>query len=325
MKIRASLITVIACVAALCAAADSYSLEYPVKPVRLVVPFPPGGAPDTLGRMLGDKLGERWGQQVLVENRLGAGGNVAYGSVATSAPDGYTLLLATPGIVANVSLYQNVSYDPVRDFAPITVVAIGPHILVVNSSLPVASVKDLIALAKAKPGALTFGSAGSGTVLHLAGEIFKTLTGVNIVHVPYKGSMPAFTDLLGGRITLMFLEPTLALPQLKSGKLRALGVTSANRMPTLPAIPTLAEAGVPGFEIVTWFGLLAPNGTDREVVDKVNQGAVSILHAPDLQARMREQLGVELVGNTPEQFSAYIKSEVTKTAKIVSASGARAD
>jgi len=325
MKFRANLIGLFACLAALCATADSYSLEYPVKPVRLVVPFPPGGAPDTLARMLGEKLGELWGQQVLVETRLGAGGNVAYGSVATSAPDGYTLLLATPGIVANVSLYRNLPYDPVRDFAPITVIAIGPHVLVVRSSLPVTSVQDLIALAKAKPGELTFGSAGSGTVLHLAGEIFNTLTGVKIVHVPYKGSMPAFTDLLGGRTTLMFLEPTLALPQLKSGKLRALGVTSAKRMPALADIPTIAEAGVPGFEIVTWFGLLAPNGTGKEIVDKVNQGAASILHAPELQAQMRERLGVELVGNTPEQFSAYIKSEVTKTAKVVSASGARAD
>ena len=324
MKFRASLISLIACIAALCAAADGYSLEYPVKPVRLVVPFPPPGSPDTLARALGDKFGERWGQQVLVENRLGASGNVAYGSVATAAPDGYTLLLAVNGIATNVSLYRNLPYDPVRDFAPITLLATSQQVLVVNSSLSINSVKDLVALAKAKPGELTFGSAGSGTVLHLAGELFKTLSGVDIVHVPYKGSSLALIDLLGGRTKLMFLDIPLTLPNVKSGKLRALGVTSARRAPALPDIPTIAEAGVPGYEIAPWFGLLAPRGTSREIVDKIHQDAVSILNAPELRARMLV-LGLEMVGNTPDQFGAYIKSEVANMAKIVSASGARAD
>lgn len=324
MKFRASLISLIACLAALCAAADSHALEYPVKPVRLVVPFPPPGAPDTLARALGEKLSERWGQQVLVENRLGASGNVAYGSVATAAPDGYTLLLAVNGLATNVSLYRNLPFDPVRDFAPITLLATSQQVLVVGSSVPITSVKDLVALAKAKPGELTFGSAGSGTVLHLAGELFKTLSGVNIVHVPYKGSSLALIDLLGGRTKLMFLDIPLTLPNLKSGKLRALGVTGARRTPALPDIPTIAEAGVPGYEIAPWFGLLAPSGTSREIVDKIHQDAVSILNAPELRSRMLG-LGLEMVGNAPGQFGAFIKSEVANMAKIVSASGARAD
>lgn len=324
MTLRDSLISLIACLAALWTAADSYSLEYPVKPVRLVVPFPPPGSPDTLARALAEKFGERWGQQVLVENRLGASGSIAYGSVATSAPDGYTLLLAVNGIATNASLYRNLPYDPVRDFAPITLIAASHQVLVVVASLPAHSVKDVIALAKARPGELTFGSAGSGTVLHLAGEMFKTLSGANIMHVPYKGSSLALIDLLGGRTTLMFLDIPLTLPHLKSGKLRALGVTGAGRSPALPDIPTIAEAGVPGYEIAPWFGLLAPSGTGREIVDKIHQDAVAVLNAPELRARMLE-LGLELIGNTPAQFGAYIKSEVTKMAKIVSASGARAD
>ena len=324
MKFRASLISLIACLAALCAAADSSSLEYPVKPVRVVVPYPPGGTPDTLARALGGKLGERWGQQVLVENRLGAGGNVAYGSVATSSPDGYTLLLAATALAINVSLYRDLPYNPVRDFAPITLVAVTPYALVVNSSLPVTSIKDLIALAKAKPGELTFGSQGSGSAPHLAGEMFKTLSGTNFVHVPYKGSMPALTDLLGERITLMFLDPMLTLAQLKSGRLRALGITSAKRTPWLPDLPTIAEAGVPGFEIVAWFGLLAPSGTNTEIIDKIHQDAVSILNTPEMRARMLDQ-GVELIGNTPAQFGARIKSDVASMAKVWAASGARAD
>ncbi len=319
-----TLLSLFAGVAALCAAQPVHSLDYPVKPVRFIVPFPPGGTPDTLARVIGEKLGERWNQQVLIENRLGAGGNVAYGSVATAAPDGYTILQAATGIVTNVSLYRKVPYDLFKDFAPITLLATSPHVLVANSSVPATSVKELIALAKAKPGELAFGSAGSGTVLHLAGEMFKSLSGVNLLHVPYKGSQPALTDLLGGRIALMFIDISPALPHLKTGRLRALGLTGAKRSPALPDVPPIAEVGLPRYDLVAWFGLLAPSGTNKEIVDKIYQDVAVIVNIPEVRARMLDQ-GVELVGNTPAQFAAYIKSEFAVMAKIVKDSGARAD
>jgi tripartite-type tricarboxylate transporter receptor subunit TctC len=325
MKLRASLISsVFICVVASAAGVDSRAAEYPVKPVRMVVPFPPGGTPDTLARVMSEKFGERWGQQVLIENRLGAGGNVAYGAVAQSGADGYTLLLASTGIVTNASLYSKLPYDPIRDFAPISLLATSPHVLVANVAFPVNSVKDLIAEAKAKPDSLTFGSSGSGTVLHLAGELFKSLSGADIVHVPYKGSQPAMTDLLGGRIALMFIDIPPALPHLRSGRLKALGITGAKRTAALPDVPPIAEAGVPGYDIVAWFGLLAPAGTPKDIVDKIHQDAAAGLSSPELRTRMTEQ-GVDLVGNTPAQFAAYMRSELAAMAKVVKASGARAD
>ena len=304
--------------------APSWAQDYPAKPVRLIVPFPPGGTPDTLARLVGEKLGDRWNQQVLVETRLGAGGNVAYGSVAGAAPDGYTILLAATGIATNVSLYSKLPYDPVRDFAAITLLATSPHVLVASSSVPAANVRELVALAKARPGTLTYGSSGSGTVLHLAGELFKTLSGADIIHVPYKGSQPAMTDLLGGRISLMYVDFHPALPHIRSGKLKPLGLTGRRRSPLLPDVPTIAEAGVPGYEIVAWFGLLAPAATPGDVVDRIHQGVVQVLELPDLRSRLTDQ-GMELVGSTPASFAAYLRSEIVAMAKVVKASGAKAD
>lgn len=316
----------VAAVLILCGAAmASIAQDYPARPVRLVVPFPAGGAPDTVARTLGESFSARWGQQVLVENRLGAGGNVAYGSVASAPPDGYTLLLAATGIATNVSLYRSLPYDPVKDFAPISLVASSPHMLVVNPSLVSAtSVRELVAQAKARPGQISFGSAGSGTVLHLAGEMFKSMAGVDLLHIPYKGTQPAMADLLGGRIGLMYIDIAPSLQHIRSGRLRVLATTAGRRTAVFPDVPTIAEAGVPGYEIVAWFGLLAPAATPRGVVDRVHQATVAMVGTPEVRARLGE-VGIELVGGTPEQFGAYIRSEIDVMAKVVKASGAKPD
>src|SRR5438034_5972010 len=237
-------------------------VAYPTKPVRLVVPFPAGGTTDLLARAAAQKLSEAWGQQVIVDNRPGAAGNIGAELVAKAAPDGYTLLMGTVGTHAiNASLYAKMPYDHVKDFAPVILVAGVPNVLVVNPSLPVHSVQELIAYAKANPGKLNFASSGSGTSIHLSGELFKVMTGVQMTHVPYKGSAPALQDLLGGQVQLMFDNLPPSLPQIKAGRLRALAVTSATRAPALPDVPTVAEAGLPGFEASSWFGVLAPAGT----------------------------------------------------------------
>ena len=307
---------------ALFGGAVAFAQDYPSKPIRLVVPFPVGGAPDVLARSTGVKLSERLGQSVVIENRLGAGGNIAYDMVAKSAPDGYTIVLASTGVASNVSLYKNLPYDAMRDFAPITLVASSAHVLVAHPSVPAGSVRELIALAKAKSPPLSFGSAGSGTVLHLAGEMFKAKTGVQLLHVPYKGSSLAITDLLGGRIDLMFADLPNALPQIKAGKIRALGMTGATRSPALPDLPTIGEAGVPGYAIIAWFGLLAPAGTPADIVAKLNKEVVAILGNPELKAKMAD-LGQDLVGDKPEQFAEFIKSEIATMGEVVKASGAK--
>lgn len=302
--------------------AVAFAQDYPNKPVRLVVPFPVGGAPDVLARSTGAKLGERLGQPVVIENRLGAGGNLAYDMVAKAAPDGYTMVLASTGVATNVSLYKNLPYDATRDFAPITLVARSPHVLVSHPSVAAGSVKELIELAKSKSSQLSFGSAGSGTVLHLAGEMFNVMTGSQLLHVPYKGASLALNDLLGGRLTVMFSDIPNALPQIKAGKLRALGVTGAQRSQALPQVPTIAEAGIPGYAIIAWFGLLAPAATPAGVVAKLNKEVVAVLGDPDLKGKMAD-LGQDLVGDTPEQFGAFIKSEIAKMGEVVKASGAK--
>lgn len=329
MKIRSVLISLVAAGLALLGGTGSgHTADYPVKPVRIVVPFPPGATPDTMARLVGANLAPRWGQQVLVENRLGAGGIVAYASIPKATPDGYTLLLAASGIAVVGSLFDNLTFDTLRDFTPITLVSSATHVLVVNSSVPAHSVNELIALAKAKPGQLAFGSSGSGTVLHLAGELFKVQTGAGIVHVPYKGAALAITDLLGGRIAMMFIDIAPALPHLKGpgAKLRALGVTTRNRSPALPEVPAIAEAAAAaaGFDMVSWFALLGPAGVPKDIVDKIARDVASILSDPQLRAANRAQ-GVELVGNTPAEFAAFLKSQVTLMAKVVKASGARPD
>lgn len=322
--LRGTFIGLAAMLLALVGGAAAFAQEYPTRPVRLIVPFPVGGAPDVLARSVGAKLAERLGQAVVIENRVGAGGNIAYEMVAKAAPDGYTIVLASTGIATNVSLYKNLAYDPTRDFAPITLVASSPHVLVVHPAVPAASVTELIDLAKAKTSQLSFGSSGSGTVLHLAGEMFNTMAGAPLLHVPYKGSSVALTDLLGGRLSLMFSDIPNALQHIKAGKLRALAVTGEQRSQALPQVPTVAEAGIPKYAIIAWFGLLAPAATPAGIVAKLNKEVVAILGDPDLKGKMAG-LGQDLVGDTPEQFGAFIKSEVAKMGEVVKASGASAN
>lgn len=320
--LRATFIGLAAGALVLMGGAAAFAQDYPSKPIRLIVPFPVGGAPDVLARTTGVRLGERLGQPVVIENRLGAGGNLAYDMVAKAAPDGYTIVLASTGIASNLTLYKDLPFDTMRDFAPITLVARSPHVLVAHPSVAAGSVKELIELAKSKSSQLSFGSAGSGTVLHLAGEMFNVMTGAKLLHVPYKGASLALNDLLGGRLTVMFSDIPNALPQIKAGKLRAIGVTGAQRSQALPQVPTIAEAGIPGYAIIAWFGLLAPAATPAGIVAKLNKEAVAVLGDPDLRGKMAD-LGQDLVGDTPEQFGAFIKSEIARMGEVVKASGAK--
>jgi tripartite-type tricarboxylate transporter receptor subunit TctC len=298
---------------------------FPEKPVRFVVGFTPGGPSDILARALGHKLAQGWGQQVVIENRPGAGGNLAAESVARSAPDGYTWLLGNNSVLAtNQSLYRNLGYDPVKDFAPVALVAIQPNILVVNPGVPANSVKELIALAKAKPGQLNYASSGSGAAAHLAGELFKSMTGVAMVHVPYKGAQPALTDVIAGQAQLMFATSASVIPYIKAGRLRALAVTTTQRSLALPDLPTVAEAGVPGFEAITWHGVVVPSATPAPLVARLNRDIVHILRMPDLRERL-ESLGAEVAAGTPRDFADYIAREIPKWTKVVKDSGARAE
>jgi tripartite-type tricarboxylate transporter receptor subunit TctC len=303
----------------------AYAADYPSKPIHIVVPFAAGGTTDFLARAIAQDLGTSMGTTVIVDNRPGAGGNIGSDLVAKSAPDGYTLLLGTVGTHAiNASLYKKMPYDTVKDFAPISLVASVPNILVVHPSVPAKSVKELIALAKAKPGALAFASSGNGSSIHLSGELFKSMTDVDMVHVPYKGSGPALTDLVGGQVQLMFDNMPSSFPHVKAGRLRALAVTSSKRSPAAPDVPTIAESGVPGYESVAWFGILAPAGTPPEIVKKLNAEIAKTLKSPEVMKRLASQ-GAEPVSNTPEQFAVYIKSEMAKWAKVVKTSGAQVD
>ncbi len=298
---------------------------YPNKPVRLVVPFPAGGTTDILARAAAQKLSETWGQQVIVDNRPGAGGNIGAELVAKAAPDGYTLLMGTVGTHAiNSSLYAKMPYDHVKDFAPVILVAGVPNVLVVNPDLPIKTVAELIAYAKANPGKLNFASSGSGTSIHLSGELFKVMAGVQMTHVPYKGSAPALTDLIGGQVQLMFDNLPSSLPQIKGGKLRAVAVTSTARAAALPDVPTVAESGLPGFEASSWFGILAPAGTSKEIIAKINADVQKWLASPDAKDKLLGQ-GAIAAGGTPEDFAKHIQAETAKWAKVVKESGAKVD
>jgi tripartite-type tricarboxylate transporter receptor subunit TctC len=299
--------------------------SFPSKPARLVVPFPPGGPLDTSGRAIAQKLTETWGQSVIVENRPGAGGNIGADVVAKSAPDGYTVVMGALSTHAvNPSLYARMPYDAQKDFTPITLVAVTPNVLVVNPTLPVSSVKELIAYAKAHPGKLSFGSGSTGSAGHLAGELFKVDAGVDMVHIPYKGAAPAMQGLLAGETQLMFDNLANAMAQVKAGKLRALAVTTARRSPLAPDLPTMAEAGLPGFDISTWFGLFAPAGTPPDVVAKWNADVTRILNAPDMRERFTAQ-GAEAAPDSPADFARFVGAELAKYARIVKASGAKVD
>jgi tripartite-type tricarboxylate transporter receptor subunit TctC len=314
-----------ACALALLTPASASAQNYPAKPIRFVVPFAPGGVADMLGRTIGQKLLDAWGQQVVVENRGGAGGNIGLEFVAKSGADGYTLGLGNLGTLAiNPSVYKRMPFDPTRDFAPISLVAGTPLLLVVHPSVPVKSVKELIAFAKARPGQLNFASAGTGGPTHLAGEMFNTMAGIAAIHVPYKGNIAALTALVGGEAHMMFTNLLTPLPFVKSGRLRGLAVSSRRRQPAMPEIPTVAEAGVPEFEVSGWYGVLAPAGTPREIVLKLNAEIVRFMQAPDVQAQFAQQ-GVEIFTSTPEQLASQIKSDLVKWSKVVKSARASID
>jgi len=314
-------------------AAHASAQPYPNKPIRLVVPFPPGGTTDILARDVGQHLTEIWKQPVVIDNRPGAAGNVGSDIVAKSAPDGYTLLMCTVSSHAiNPGLYSKLPYDHIKDFAPVILVARVPNVLEVNPGVPVYTVADLIKLAKEKPGEINFASSGSGTSIHLSGELFKTMTGVNMVHVPYKGSAPAITDLIGGQVQVMFDNLPSSLQQIKAGKLRAIAVTSAQRSPALPDLPTIAESGLPGFEATSWFGVLAPAGTPPAIVNRLNAEINKWLQSPDGKEKLLAQGALidprgesVTAGGSPEQFAAFIRAETEKWAKVIKASGAKVD
>ncbi|MEK6594283.1 MAG: tripartite tricarboxylate transporter substrate binding protein [Pseudomonadota bacterium] len=313
----------------LCAAAllsgGAAAQNYPAKPVRFVVPFAPGGSTDTLARSMGSKLSELLGQQVVIDNRPGANGDIGTGIVARAVPDGYTVVL---GYIANFgigpSLYDKMPYDPVKDFAPITQVAGASNILVIHPSVPAKNFKEFIAYAKANPKKVTFASASVASVGHLTGELLNDLAGIDMVHVPYKGSGQAISDLVGGHIKVMISGMASTLPHVKSGKLRGIATTGARRTPATPDLPTIAESGFPGFEASSWFGVLAPAGTPKPVVARLNKDVIKALQDPAVAKRLAD-VGFEITTGTPEQFAAYIQSEIKKWAKVVKISGAKAE
>ena len=312
-------LTFLPVVLAFCAA-GAFAQTYPTRAIKLVVPSSPGGGTDIVARLLGQKMSEQLGQQFVVENRAGAGTIIGNDAVAKSAPDGYTLLMGLSTLAINPSIYTHVPYDALRDFAPISQAVSAPNILTLHPSVPAKTVKDLIALAKAKPGILTFGSAGLGTSPHLSGELFKTLAHVNMVHVPFKGSGQSVISQLAGEIAANFPSLPTAMPYIKAGRLRGLGVTTLKRAQALPDVPSIAESGVPGYEATQWFGLLAPAGTPRPIIDRLYQESSRALRTEDLKERMLGE-GLEVVAGTPEQFAAYIKSETTKWAQVIKAAG----
>jgi tripartite-type tricarboxylate transporter receptor subunit TctC len=310
--------------AVLLAALTGHAQDYPSRPVRVVVPFPPGGGTDIVARIVTQKLGERLGANFVIDNRSGAGGTIGTEIVAKSPADGYTLAVVSGSHAINPSLYRKLGFDAVRDFSPVTLIVSGPGLLVVHPSVPAKTVKELIAVAKARPGELQYASAGNGTPPHLAAELFKKMAGVNMVHVPYKGNTFAFTDLIAGQVSVSFPTIPSALPLVRSGRLRALAVTSARRSAVLPELPTIAESGVPGYDSASWFGMLAPAGTPTAITTRLQQETSRILQLPEIRKRFLDQ-GLDPVGNTQSEFAAFISAEITKWSKVVAASGAKVD
>jgi tripartite-type tricarboxylate transporter receptor subunit TctC len=297
--------------------------DYPTRPVRVIIPFPPGGSNDVVGRLIGIHLGERLGKQVIIDNRSGAGGVIGTEAVAKSPPDGYTLLMISLAHAVNPWLYK-LTYDPIKDFAPIGLLAKGPNVLVVHPSLPVKSVKELIALAKQNPGDLQYASAGIGSFQHLGGELFKLTAGVDLLHVPFKGGGPAMIDVVGGHTKLMFSSMVQTVPQIKSGKLRALATGGLERSPVLPDLPTIAEAGVPGYEAVNWWGLVAPAGTAQPIIDKLNREIEVVQKSPEVQKQFANE-GAEAVGMKPADFGGFMVSEMNKWEKVVKQGNIKAE
>ena len=307
-----------------CLSSSALAQNYPSKPIKIVVPFPVGGIADIYSRLIGNRWSEAWGQPVVVENRTGAGGNIAAELVAKSPPDGYTLVMGSIGTHAvNVTLFSKLPYDPLRDFAPIALAVDAEGLLALHPSVPAQSVPELIALARAKPGSLAYASAGAGTASHLAGELFKAMAKVDLVHVPYKGNVPALTDLLAGQTALIFATMPTALPHAKAGKLRALATIGENRAAASPELPTVAET-LPGFVVNNWVGLFAPAGTPPDIVNRLNAETRSFMQSKEISARLAAE-GARFVPMTPEQFGNFVRAEIAKWAPVVKASGARAD
>ncbi|WP_438943673.1 Bug family tripartite tricarboxylate transporter substrate binding protein [Noviherbaspirillum malthae] len=302
------------------AAADTY----PSKPIKWVVPFTPGGAMDTMARTLGEKMSQSMKQPVIIENRPGAGGVVGSTTVAKSEPDGYTMMIVSIGHAVNPSLYPKLSYDPIKDFEPVSLVGIVPNVLVINPGVKANNVSELVALAKQQPGKLTFASAGSGTTIHLAGELFASMADVDILHVPYKGSAPAVTDLMGRQVDMMFDSVSSAKPYIDSGRLKPLAVTTTKRSSVLPNVPTVAEAGIKGYELSGWYAVFVPAKTPQPVVNRINEELVKALKQPDVKARFA-QIGAEPVGSSPAELAKYLKSETAKWSEIVRARNIKAD
>ena len=308
-----------------CAAIGGWAQPYPAKPIRIIVPFPAGGTADIMARVVGQKMTETWGQQVLIDNRSGAGGNIAADLAARSAPDGYTLFLCTVGTHAvHQTLYEKLPFDPIKDFSAVAYIAGVPNVVVVHPSIPVKSVKELIGFIKARPGRINFGSAGTGSSVHMSGEMLKVMAGLDMTHIPYKGNPQAVTDLMAGQIELMITNMPSVIPYIQSGRLRALAVTTKARSPALPDLPTMEEAGLPGYESSAWFGLVSPAAVPRDIVSKLNAEVMRIVGLEDVKRNLASQGAYPLV-MTPEEFGAFMKAETAKWAKIVKASGARAD
>ena len=308
------------------AGGSAFAQAYPVKPIRMIVPFPPGGTTDLLARTLGPRLSESLGEQVVVENRAGATGNIGADVAAKSAPDGYTLLIGQASNIAiNITLMGRLlPYDPVKDFAPVTLLASTPNVLVVHPSLPVHSVRDLIALAKSKPGAINYATSGNGSPGHFCAELLKKLAGIDMVHIPYKGAGPALIDVVGGHASLYFTSMPSAQPFVPSGRLRVVAQTSATRSPSMPDLPTVAEAGFPGYDITSWWGVLTPTGVPKDIASRLHTEIVRILNTAEVKERLAG-MGTDVVSNTPEQFSAYIKAEIAKWARMIKDTGIKLD
>ena len=297
---------------------------YPSRFVRLIVPFPPGGAVDNAARIIAARLGEMWGQQMVIENKGGAGGNIAAQAVLQADPDGYTVYICSIGHAINRFLYPSLGYDPVADFAPVTLMCLYPNILAVPNSSPYRSVQAFIAAAKAAPGKLTYASSGVGTSLHLAGELFKRMAGVDLTHIPYRGAGPALNDLIPGRVDAIFANFPSTLPYVQNGQLRGLAVTTATRQPEVPDLPTIAESGLPGFDVSSWFALFVAARTPQGIVTKLHQDAVAALHHPPVKQRYA-QLGATVVASTPAELAAHLKSEMERWGPVIKAAGIRAD
>lgn len=299
--------------------------EWPTKSIKWIVPFPPGGAMDVIARSLAEKSSKSLGQQIVVENKPGAGGNIGSEIVARSDADGYTMLITSIGMATNKYLYPKLPYDPVKDFAPVSLVAIVPNVLVTNATQPnVKTVADVIANTKAQPGKLTYASAGNGTSIHLAGEVFTLMAKIDMQHIPYKGSSPAVTDLLGGQVNYMFDSITSAKPHIASGKLRPIGLTTLKRSKSLPGVPTIAESGLPGYDVTPWFAVFVPANTPKSIITKLNQSLVSSMAAPEIKEKF-EAIGAEPIGSSPEELATYLNKEVDRWGKVITSNNIKSD